>query len=75
VDDSEVGRFIIFASLVLTTWTFRKPFYAIYLEYGIRGFFIPIFAPFVAYSRFFRTLRHERDKWAEETIREHRDNK
>lgn len=75
MDDSEVGRFIIFASLVLTTWTFRKPFYAIYLEYGIRGFFAPLIAPFVTYSHFFRSLRDERNKWAEKTIREHRDNK
>ena len=75
MDNSEVGRFIIFASLILTTWTFRKPLYAVYLEYGIKGFFTPIITPFVAYSRFFRTLRDERNKWADETIREHRENK
>ena len=75
MDNSEVGRFIIFACLVLTTWTFRKPFYAIYLEYGIRGFFAPLVVPFVTYFRFFRMLKEERNKWAEETIKNHRENR
>jgi hypothetical protein len=75
VDSAEVGRGIILASLILTVWTFRKPFYAIYLEYGLKGFFAPLVAPFVAYSKFMRSLRDERNKWADETIKNHRENK
>lgn len=75
MDSSEVGRVVIIGSLILTVWTFRKPFYAIYLEYGIRGFLAPLIKPFVVYSKFFRLLRQERNKWAEETIRNHRENR
>ena len=75
MDNSEVGRIFIVMSLILTTWTFRKPLYAVYLEYGIRGFITPLITPFVVYSKFFRSLRDERNKWAEKTIREHRESK
>lgn len=75
MDSSEVGRIFIIGSLILTTWTFRKPLYAVYLEYGISGFFAPLITPFVTYSYFFRSLRDERNKWAEKTIREHRESK
>ena len=75
MDSAEVGRAVILGSLILTVWTFRKPFYAVYLEYGIRGFIAPLIMPFVVYSKFFRLLKEERNKWAEQTIREHRENK
>ena len=75
MDSSEVGRVVILCSLILIVWTFRKPFYALYLEYGIRGFIAPLIVPFVVYSKFFRLLKQERNKWAEETIKEHRENK
>ena len=75
MDSAEVGRAVILGSLILTVWTFRKPFYAVYLEYGIRGFIAPLITPFVVYSKFFRLLKEERNKWAEQTIREHRENK
>lgn len=75
MDSSEVGRIFIIGSLILTTWIFRKPLYAVYLEYGIRGFISPLITPFVTYSYFFRSLKRERNKWAEQTIREHRSNK
>ena len=75
MDSAEVGRIVILICLFLTVLAFGKPFYAIYLEYGLKGFFAPLIAPFVAYSKFMRSLREERNKWADETIKNHRENK
>lgn len=73
MDNSELGRVIIACSTILIFWSLRKPLYAVYLEYGAKGFYGFLFTPFVVYSYFFRLLRYERDKWADETIRKHHD--
>lgn len=75
MDSSEVGRVIIIVSTIWTFWGIRKPLYAIYLEYGARFFYSHFFTPFFIYSRFFRSLKNERNKWAEETIEKHKNNK
>jgi hypothetical protein len=75
VDNSEVGRVVIICSTIFTFWVLRKPLYAVYLEYGARGFYGFLVTPFVAYSEFFRLLKYERNKWADETIKNHRKRK
>ncbi len=75
MDNSEVGKVIIICSAIFTLWGLRKPLYAIYLEYGARGFYGFLLTPFVVFFGFFRLLKYERNKWADETIRKHREGK
>lgn len=75
MDNSTVGRIVIICSTILIFWSLRRVFYALFLEYGGKAFYGALITPFVAYSKFFRSLKRERDKWAEETIRKHRDGK
>jgi hypothetical protein len=75
MDNSEVGRVIIACSTILIFWSLRKPLYAVYLEYGARGFYGFLFTPFIVYSKVSRLIRYERNKWADETIKKHHNNK
>ena len=75
MDNSGVGKVIIICFAIFTLWGLRRPLYAIYLEYGTRAFYGFLLTPFVAFFEFFRLLKYERNKWADETIRKHRESK
>jgi len=72
MDYERLGYWIIIGINVSIVWTFRKQFYALYLDSGVKIIFSFIFAPFVYCYKFAKMVKVARDEWAEEIIEEHK---
>jgi len=71
VAEAGLGYWLLVGIVVLTAWRISRPLYAIYLEEGLKWFFIVPLLPFILYFKFLRSWKQARKDWAEEVIEKH----